>query len=253
MTTVLKHSVLTEVERQVDDRTFGVTMYDATELDRDGESVDLGNVRAREPIPLQADHSRSVLMTLGLVRNVRAVGKRLRGVVTFAPEGVSSVADQVHRQVAAGVTNSVSIGFVGRATQAPEGHTVWKDVEVVELSFTPVPSSPGARVDERAMKRWLGQDDGEPFLEIDDEPVLEVSEELYRFAMVAAAQARSRPTAAELAGLAGWRGAHHRDDLIDVDPQLLAHAIADVAREALADIVRGETERTINRLRGRVD
>jgi hypothetical protein len=90
-------------------------------------------------------------------------------------------------------------------------------------------------------------------LEIVDEDTLEVTDELYRAALAATAQPRSRPSAAELAGLAGWRGAHHHEDVVDVDPVELRDAIADVVSAAVRDLVAAETRRTINRFRGRLD
>lgn len=154
---VSKTATLTQV-RALGDRQFNAVLYDASEgLDRDGESVDVTSVTAREPVILQADHSRSVLMSLGLVTGIHARGQKLRGRIEFAPEGVSETADQVYRQVAAGVTSSVSIGFLGTPTRSSGGHTTWKDVELIELSFVSVPSSPGAMVDRKALNAWLGR------------------------------------------------------------------------------------------------
>ena len=101
MTAIHKTGKLTDVEPQ-GARTYGVTLYDATVLDRDGESVDVSKARAQEPLTLQIDHDRSVLRTVGLVRGIHAVGAKLRGTLTFAPEGVSAIADQVARQVQTG-------------------------------------------------------------------------------------------------------------------------------------------------------
>jgi hypothetical protein len=181
-------------------------------------------------------------------------------VAEFPEASIYPFGATVHDMVKAGFLRACSVGFraLEYVQNAARGGLDFKRQELLEWSICPVGALPDALAIDRgadvsAVKAWLGRG-GDVVLEIaDDEPVLEVTEELYRVAMAAAAQARSRPTAAELAGLAGWRGAHHRDDLIDIDPRLLAHAIADVAREAVADIVRGETERTINRLRGRVD
>src|SRR5690349_20226379 len=116
----IKTITLREVTAR-DDRSFGAVLYDAAELDRDGESLAVGDVRVRGPIPLQLDHDRSVLKTVGQIRDVHAVGKKLRGVLAFAPPGVSELADQVLRQVQAGITTTVSIGFMGKAVAVPAG------------------------------------------------------------------------------------------------------------------------------------
>lgn len=157
-------TTLKDVETKADG-SFGVTMYDASELDRDGETIDLTNTRAREPVSLQIDHDRSILKTVGRVTNIRTIGQKLRGLLEFAPEGVSAIADQVRRQVESGITRKVSIGFLGSRTRNADNVVVWRDIEVLELSFVSVPSSAGARVDERALNDWLHkQDEEETFL-----------------------------------------------------------------------------------------
>lgn len=156
------------------DGEYFATLYDASELDRDGESVGVASVTARESISLQIDHDHSVLRTIGVVTNIRAHGKRLRGRLQFAPEGVSEVADQVRRQVAAGVTGSVSIGFMAEPVKAKEGHIIWRNAELLELSFVSVPSSRGARVDRKALSRWLGSRGSSRLDHVDGDEIIEV-------------------------------------------------------------------------------
>jgi hypothetical protein len=244
-----KQFALTEIEKSsADSRRFTVTLYDASEPDRDGETIDLGAVFAREPITLQADHDRSVLRTLGLVSRIHVEGQRLRGVITFASEGVSEVADQVRRQVADGITLTVSIGFIGEATRAPEGYTRWTNVEILELSFVSIPSSPGARVDRKALQSWLGSRpslprDNEPVLDLldDDEAVLEIIDY--------APPTRSHRS---LGGDPLNDPFAHRDRF-DVDPALLRSAVAESIVEHLRDAVKDAVRAAINRRTGRVD
>lgn len=264
----LKQCALRDIKRE-GDRSFGVTLYDANTLDRDGETLDTSGVTVSEPLTLQIDHDRSVLKTVGQVTGIRWVGRRLRGVLTFAPEGVSEVADQVYRQVAAGITTTTSIGFRAQPTQAPEGHIVWRNVELYELSFVSVPSSPGALVDQRAMAKWIAQmaaegvqrdlarravEDDEPVLEVDDsDALIEFDDRDFKPALRAAmaeafARTRSqRMNAAHLSGLLGER------DVFDVDIGALRVALSSVVRSTLREIVNDATTRELNRIRGRVD
>lgn len=152
---------------KVDDRIYKLTLYDASEPDRDGETMDLLTVTAREPVTLQVDHNRSVLMTVGKVTDIHVEGQRLRGTVTFAPEGVSEVADQIARQVAAGITPSVSVGFI--AQDFDHTTSMYRGVEIIELSFVAVPSSPGARVDGKALTTWLGRADADDRIIVRDD------------------------------------------------------------------------------------
>ena len=231
-------------------RSFTVTLYDATELDRDGETIDLSTVRARQPITLQIDHDRSVLKTVGTVGGIRAEGQRLRGVMTFAPEGVSETADQMFRQVGAGVTTTVSIGFIGKHARAAQGHVCWTDVEVFELSLVSVPASPGARVDRKAMERWLATSGDDVAVEIDDEEaVLELADEDPAFRRDLGAQVRA-------ATLAALRARGYGGGDPPIDPATRAHVeglMRAAVREGLAVVVREAVESSIAKLRGRVD
>jgi hypothetical protein len=259
-----------------DARSFKVTLYDATELDRDGETIHLATVRVREPVTLQVDHDKSVLKTVGWVNGIHVDGMRLRGTLTFAPEGVSEVADQVYRQVDAGVTRTVSVGFLGTAKRAPEGHTQWTNVEVVELSFVSIPSSPGARVDQKALERWLASScrtsqhaDGEMVLEIagsepaddvvlivqDDDPVSAMRREIAAAAGTAAgaaARAALRARGFAVSDPPGDPSTRHGEVFV-VDERMAQAVIAQTVREVVGSVVRDAAVSAIARLRGRVD
>lgn len=238
-------------------RAFEVTLYDASEPDRDGETIDVSTVRARGPIPLQIDHDRSVLATVGTVTGIRAEGKLVRGLLTFAPEGVSEIADQVFRQVAAGVTMAVSISFLGKETRR-EGRTCWTDVEVIELSFVAVGSSPGARVDRKALEQWLqsSRRSGDDTVleladDINDGAVLEIADEDATAASRSHLAAQIR--AAALAGLQG-RGLDVGDPIGDPAARSqVADLMRGAIREAVNDIIRETTASALARARGRVD
>lgn len=156
--------------RKAGDGIYHATLYDATVPDRDHETIDVQSVRAEAVIPLQADHDRSILKTLGRVSGIHAAGAKLRGRIEFAPPGVSPIADQVRRQVESGITSKVSIGFSGgRREVRREDVPIWRGVEVVELSCVSVPSSVGASVDLRGLKSWLGGHSSGDYLELEDD------------------------------------------------------------------------------------
>lgn len=242
----LKRAALSEIVKQ-EDGIFAACLYDATELDRDGEGVDFANLRVREPLTAQVDHDHSVLKTVGQWTGIHVVGRRLRGTMTFAPPGVSDVADQVRRQVEAGVTSTVSIGFLGQPQQAKEGHRVWTNVELLEASFVSVPSSPGARVDAKALRQWLGRDGGGNLIELpdaDDEgPVLDVADDVLRWAQQRAARR-------------GRSAAHLIDrdaPTFEIDRGALEAAVCEIVPRLLRDHIRETAQRTLNQMRGRVD
>ncbi len=236
MTTTTKQSVITLERAAGTTRQFAVTLYDSTEPDRDGETIDVRSVRAREPVTLQADHDHSVLKTLGQVRGIHAEGLKLRGLVEFAPPGVSDVADQVFRQVEAGITQTVSIGFMGVAARDTNGRTRWENVELLELSFVSVPSSRGARVDAKAMTRWLGNGDADPMLDLaDDGLTLEIT------AAFAAQLERRRMNPAVLAGL------------VDIEPDALRSALRSVVPAVMREHIQEQVAAGIRRALGRVD
>lgn len=240
MTTTTKQSVITLERSAGTTRAFNVTLYDASEPDRDGETIDVRTVKGREPLTLQADHDHSVLMTVGLVRGIHAEGLRLRGTLTFAPPGVSEVADQVFRQVEAGITQTVSIGFMGVAARDANGRTRWENCELLELSFVSVPSSRGARVDAKAMTRWLGNGDDDPVLDVaDNELYLDVTDAVVRQARAAADRHQMNP--ARLSGL------------VDIEPASVTAALRAVLPILLRDHLREQVAAGVRRATGKVD
>lgn len=84
-------------------------------------------------------------------------GGNLRIVVDFAPEGVSSTADEIRRLVKAGVVRNMSIGFEPVETEPldprnPRGGQRILRAELLEVSFVSVPADPGAVVTARAAR-----------------------------------------------------------------------------------------------------
>lgn len=244
----LKRARLTDIVKRALG-VFDATLYDGTVLDRDGEGIDWTGVRAVEPLTAQIDHDHSVLATVGHWTGIHVAGQRLRGTVTFAPAGVSEIADQVRRQVEAGVTSTISIGFRGQPQQARDGHRVWTNVELLEASFVSVPASPGARVDQKALRQWLRRaaaDDTDVVLEItDDEPGVEFDDSVVRWLREIKARARLNP--ARQAGMLG-------EETVDFDPHDVAAAMCETVPRVLRDEVRHQVQRALNQLlRGRLD
>ena len=220
-------------------RSFTAVLYDASEPDRDGETVDVAGVKAQASLPVQIDHSWSVLDTVGTLRDVFVSGPRLRGTITFAPEGVSETADRVFNMVKAGVTTSLSIGFTGQRARTPQAQTTWSNVELLEVSFVSIPSSRNARVDQKALSTWLrGRED---MLELDDEEVLDV-------------QGFSADELARLSGhVARRRHSEPFEPLIDVQPEEIRAAIARVVPELIRQELAPVVAAAFRRARGRID
>ena len=216
-----KQRTLSDV-KALGDGQFSATMYDGSEPDRDDETIDFTGVRVRGAIPAQIDHDHSVLKTVGLWNGVKASGKSLRGVVSFAPPGVSEVADQVRRQVEAGVTTSVSIGFMGTPKMDGSGRCTWTSVEILECSFVSVPASPGAQIDGKALNAWIDASA--------DEPVLDVADELIEL-----------PEYEE------------PEELLDVDENQLEQILTRSVVDTLSNLAKEAAVRTMNQMRGRLD
>jgi hypothetical protein len=179
-------------------------------------------------------------------------------------------ADRVKNVFSQGLL-AASIGFIPDASAPlPGGGTRYDKWRGIEFSLTPVP----ANVDAIAVSRSLGLpvEDGDLVLDVvrDDEEVTFDERDLaasFRDVVpgaireaIADAVRRGTATAlrargwdsAHLAGLVGEHGAHH-EPVFDVDEGELARAICVVASETIAGLVRAETQRALDRVRGRVD
>ena len=117
-------------------------------------------VKARK-VPLLMDHDRSVASHVGVVAGMSEVGDTLVMVADLfdTPDGRAAL-EYVKAVMAAGASTGFSIGFVPRASQRVmvDGAPVelFTEVELREVSITPMPSVPGtavtaARADEPVM------------------------------------------------------------------------------------------------------
>jgi HK97 family phage prohead protease len=107
-------------------------------------------VKARK-VPLLMDHDRSVASHVGVVATMSEVGDTLVMVADLfdTPDGRAAL-EYVKAVMAAGASTGFSIGFVPRASQRVmvDGQPVelFTEIELREVSITPMPAVPGADV-----------------------------------------------------------------------------------------------------------
>jgi HK97 family phage prohead protease len=107
-------------------------------------------VKARK-VPLLMDHDRSVASHVGVVAGMSEVGDTLVMVADLfdTPDGRAAL-EYVKAVMAAGASTGFSIGFVPRASQRVmvDGAPVelFTEIELREVSITPMPAVPGADV-----------------------------------------------------------------------------------------------------------
>lgn len=198
------------------------------------------------------EDGRSVLVTPGLV-----------AVAEFADAETHSFADTIFRLLKGGFLRATSVGFrpleyVENATR--RGYDFLRQT-LLEFSVCNVPANSSAlvidaqrsaHVDAARHRAWLAGRSDAPCIELADDDYIEVDDALYRQAM-AAARARSRRLdSAHLSGLLGER----REERYDIDPAMLRATVHEIVRAQLArrnEIVQQTVERTLNRIRGKVD
>jgi HK97 family phage prohead protease len=152
-------------------------------------------------------------LPIGRVRNIRVEGNALVGALEFPPPGTYDFADQVRDLVDAGFLGTVSVGF--RVLQGPRDGWTYYEQELLELSAVNIPALPDATIGARADTEAIRK-----WLRgsgVGDDPVLELACE--------------------------------DEPLIYVDRAELAAA----TRAALTDLVKAETLRALNAIRGRID
>jgi HK97 family phage prohead protease len=107
-------------------------------------------VKARK-VPLLMDHDRSVASHVGVVATMSEVGDTMVMVADLfdTPDGRAAL-EYVKAVMAAGASTGFSIGFVPRASQRVmvDGQPVelFTEIELREVSITPMPAVPGADV-----------------------------------------------------------------------------------------------------------
>ena len=99
--------------------------------------VDLKNYRAN-PIVL-ADHDRKSPIGKAFAQ---VVGNQLQAVITFAPAGVSTKADEYCGLAKAGILSAVSVGFVPKEVEPlASGYCRVKTWELLEISLCAIPAN----------------------------------------------------------------------------------------------------------------
>lgn len=145
---------------------------------------------------------------------IGVIGDTLKAVAEFPPPGVYPFADQIHDLIAAGVIATASVGFLPRdRTRNEFGGYDVKSQELVEWSVVNVPSLPAAVVERRAKG-------------IDTPAVTK------------------------------WLNGGVRASvpgLIEVDGYIIAAAVREQMRKAMAEKIREYIQQAVNRLTGRID
>jgi HK97 family phage prohead protease len=114
-------------------------------LDRHGDVVEPS---AWPPLPASVPllHQHKHEAPVGKVTRLRVEGGRLLGRIEMAPEGTSTAADEAARLVAAGIVNSVSVGFIVKKAEPIATGRRFLDVELIEISVVAVGANRNARV-----------------------------------------------------------------------------------------------------------
>jgi HK97 family phage prohead protease len=146
-TSITTRARLTEDGRRI----YRALAYDTTTEDRHGTGID--NTAFREPdlanFPVILFHDQDRLPVGRVVEWTVTDEGPVAGFI-FADTAEAREAEIL---VATGFLNGVSIGFIGWDYEKRNGVPTYTDIEVVELSLTPTPSSRGALVNlERSIR-----------------------------------------------------------------------------------------------------
>ncbi len=153
-------------------RIYRALAYDITAVDRHGTMIDRAAFRAvnLDNFPLILWHSDNQFPVGRVIEWTMTEQGPVAGFV-FADTAEAREAELL---VATGFLNGVSIGFIGYEAENQKGVTVFTDVEVVELSLTPTPSSRAALVNlERSIRAWTVEGD----YVTDETPAVEIVEQ----------------------------------------------------------------------------
>jgi uncharacterized protein len=137
--------------------------YDTGAVDLHGTTI-AGDAFRSLPVglPILCFHERAAFP----VGKVTGWESSPRGPVAhFVLHDITSQAREAAALIEAGFLSGVSIGFVGYQAETRAGVPTYTDVELIELSLTPTPSSRGARIEAPAVAR-----DADELVEAADAP-----------------------------------------------------------------------------------
>jgi HK97 family phage prohead protease len=124
-------------------------------VDRDGDVLEIAGCDLsgfqKNPVCLWQHQADQPVGTAALSKN----GYSLDGVITFAPKGVSSVADMACGLAKAGIVNGISVGFLPQEREPLPGEpygTKFTKWQLLEVSLVSVPSNAEALVLERSYR-----------------------------------------------------------------------------------------------------
>lgn len=162
----MKKLAYTTVSKAVDpDQGIFEALISTESTDRQGDVVVASGARLEafmaNPVVLFAHDSR--LPPVAKALEVGIVPGGVKAVFQFAPLGVSSRADEIHRLWAAGFLNAVSVGFLPEKVaplddKRPFDGQRFLEWELVEFSIVPVPANREAL---RMALRYVDQSDEE--------------------------------------------------------------------------------------------
>jgi HK97 family phage prohead protease len=276
--TVRKLFTATFTKASDDERAYDATLSTA-DVDRERDRVLAEGWVLPPRVPLLWAHDLKAL-PVGRVRDMRVVGKALRGRVEFPAPLTHPFADVVHKLIEAGFLGDLSVGFspLDKPRTNDQGGFDFGRKELVEVSVVNVPANVAARVDgradEAAVRKWLDEGSADVVVEIDDDDqdtgvdaatFRRGFQDAVRAALLSAVQrgvaeaierrGRGARTSEPFADPAVRHHSHVGDDdvVCEVDPEDLRVILGGVVRETLAGVVRAETMKALRRAAGRVD
>lgn len=131
--------------------TYGVVDSYQTMFARGSAKRSIDTKVAARKVPLLMDHDRSVASHVGVVTTMTDIGDTLVMTAELfdTPDGRNAL-EYVKAVLASGASTGFSIGFVPRKSEmvAVDGQPVelFKEIELREVSITPMPAVPGADV-----------------------------------------------------------------------------------------------------------
>lgn len=163
--TMIRRVVPAQVSQLADDEVE--VIISTGDIARDGHILEPGGANLaeyrRNPIVLW---QHDPLTPVGRAEDVKVTGDKITARVRFAPDGISTKADEVRGLVKSGIVSTLSVGFDPvEATpldpSKPRGGQRIHAWELLEFSFCSVPVDPGAVVTARAEEARAPNNDKE--------------------------------------------------------------------------------------------